>query len=81
MGAKIDRESSTTVVLSWLSGAGTSQEVWSLIWCLCEAPATCSLHFLLCKLKPFFVFIFFVLIIQYINILQFWALDKIATQK
>ena len=31
VGAKIDRASSTTVVLSWLSGAGTSQEVWSLI--------------------------------------------------
>ena len=31
MGAKIDRASSITVVLSWLSGAGTSQEVWSLI--------------------------------------------------
>ena len=31
VGVKIDRESSTTVVLSWLSVAGTSQEVWSLI--------------------------------------------------
>ena len=31
VGAKIDRAPSTTVVLSWLSVAGTSQEVWSLI--------------------------------------------------
>ena len=29
--ANIYRAPSTTVVLRWLSGAGTSQEVWSLI--------------------------------------------------
>ena len=29
--AKIDGAPSTTVVSRWLSGAGTSQEVWSLI--------------------------------------------------
>ena len=73
MGAKIDRAPSTTVVLSWLSGAGTSQEVQSLFLCLCEAPATSPSRFF--KLK---LFIFFVV---FINILQFSALDKIATRK
>ena len=48
MGAKIDRAPSTKVVWSWLSGAGTSQEVWSLIWCLFEALATFFPRFPFC---------------------------------
>ena len=32
VGTNIDREPPPTVVPSWLSAAGTSQEVWSLIW-------------------------------------------------
>ena len=76
MGAKIDRAPSTTVVLSWLRGAGTSQEVLSLIWRLCEAPATFSLHFLVPgKLKRLSVSCLI------LNILQIWALYLSETPK
>ena len=56
VGAKIDRAPSTTVVLSWLSGAGTSQEVWSLIWyhspALPTSPSYITLQRLLWRTTP-----------------------------
>ena len=54
--SKIDRAPSTTVVLSWLSSAGTSQEVWSLIWHLSQAlptsPSYITLQRLLWRTTP-----------------------------
>ena len=51
MGAKIDQAPSTTVVLSWLSTAGTSQEVWRID--LTPRPSTTDVSFAYNTPTPF----------------------------